>query len=293
MGRCRVQAYAKINLTLDILGTEGGYHNLESLVATIDLADIVNARSRKDGRVNIIMRGLNSEGIPPEKNNAYIAACRFVEKFNTCGCDITVDKNIPMGAGLGGSSADAAAVLNALSAIYGVDDFAAVKQIADSCGSDTGYMLTGGYAVISGRGCEVRQIDCTQRLNILLLFPQSGVSTAECYARYDGLNVRLKPTTAQAVKQLKLGDADGLGSCLSNALFPAARTLNSEVAEAYGELLEFAPCGVNMTGSGSCVYALCQSDEFARYMASRIKGIGRAVHVKTIIPNRNKIVKTD
>ncbi len=287
MGRCRVQAYAKINLTLDILGSDGGYHQIESLVATIDLFDTVNVKSRKDGKINIIMRGLGSEGIPPEKNNAYIAACRFVEKFQTGGCDITVDKNIPIGAGLGGSSADAAAVLNALASVYGIEDFAEVKDIADSCGSDTGYMLTGGYAVISGRGCEVKPVNCSQRLNVLLLFPKSGVSTAECYAKYDSLNVRLKPATDSAVQALAENDVDKLGASLSNGLFPAARTLNGEIASAYAELLEFAPCGVNMTGSGSCVYALCQSDEFARYMSSRIKGIGRTVHVKTIIPKNN------
>ncbi len=290
VSKCRVKAYAKINLTLDIVGISDGYHQIESLVSTVDLFDIVTVRSRRDGAVNIIMRGMDSEGIPPEKNNAYIAARRFVERFQTQGCDITVDKNIPMGAGLGGSSADAAAVLNALAAVYNIDDFAALKGIADSCGSDTGYMLTGGYAVISGRGCEVKPVACSDRLDFLLLFPKSGVSTAECYSKYDSLNVRIRPSTAQATASLISGDRQKLGSNLSNSLFPAARVLCGDVAAAYAKLLEFSPCGVNMTGSGSCVYALCDGDGFARYMASRISGY-KTVQVKTVIPK--KAIKED
>ncbi len=283
MKSIKVKAYAKINLTLDIVGAENGYHNLESLVASIDIYDLVTVRERKDSSINIYMQGLNCENIPPEKNNAYIAAKRFVERFSTNGADITVEKNIPLGAGLGGSSADAAAVLNGLAALYGISDFQALKEIADSTGSDTGYMLTGGYAVISGRGCEVKKIDCDRRLNLLLCIPPTSVSTPECYKRYDELPIKLKNTTLGAVEALKGGDLPLLGESLSNHLFPAARTLNVDVERAYSKLLEFAPLGVNMSGSGSAVYALCESDEFCRYLASRIRGVGRLIQVKTVI----------
>ncbi len=284
VNRVRVKAYAKINLTLDVLGRTGGYHDIESLAATVDLFDAVSVAGRRDGRVNITMRGMNSESIAPEDNNAFRAASAFVSRFGCNGADITVDKNIPVGAGLGGSSADAAAVINAMAKLYGITDCAALKEIADGTGSDTGYMLAGGYAVIRGRGCDVTPVYSPLKLDILLCLPRGGVSTPQCYARYDELGVRTAATTSAAVNALIAGDKISLGASLGNALFPAARTLYDGVASAFGKLAEFAPPGVNMTGSGSCVYALCESAEFCRYVASRISGAGRLIQVRTLVP---------
>ncbi len=285
--RIRVKAYAKINLTLDVLGVEGGYHTLESLVATVDLYDAVTVRARKDDAVTVVMRGMNSEGILPEQNNAYLAAVSFVKRFQTTGVDIAIDKNIPIGAGLGGSSADAAAVLGAMARLYQIEDFAAVKQLADQSGSDTGFQLTGGYAVLRGRGCDVQKIDCARRLNLLLCLPASPIYTPQCFRRYDEIGVKLQPTTAQAVSALLSGDDGALGASLRNGLFPAARTIEPKIATAFAALQSFAPLGVNMSGSGSCVYALCETDEFCRYLASRVHGVGRLIHVKTIVPKNN------
>ena len=146
MSYARVKSFAKVNLTLDITGVNGGYHMLDSVVASIDVADVITARSRRDGQINVTMHGEGSENIDPERNNAVKAARAFMHHFDTCGADIAVWKNIPVGAGLGGSSADVAGVLRAMAKLYNIDDFEAVKAIADSLGSDCGYMLTGGYA---------------------------------------------------------------------------------------------------------------------------------------------------
>ena len=177
MNYIRVRSYAKINLSLDVLGVRDGYHLIDSVVTTIDICDIIAVKKRKDELVSITMRGMGSEDIPYERNNAVKAAEAFISAYSTTGADITVWKNIPMGAGLGGSSADAAGVLNALGALYGVDDAVGIKAIADSLGSDTGYMLTGGYARISGRGEIVRPLGCDLKLDLALIIPSSGVST--------------------------------------------------------------------------------------------------------------------
>ena len=131
MDTVRVRAHAKINLTLDVVGTEGGYHLLDSLVTTVALADRIKARPRRDGAVCIRMHGMGSERILPQYNNAQLAAERFCAAFGTAGADIVIQKHIPIGGGLGGSSADAAGVLRALSALYAVTDMGAVKRIAD------------------------------------------------------------------------------------------------------------------------------------------------------------------
>ena len=155
----RVKAYAKLNLTLNITGVSGGYHMLDSVVTSVDMHDLIVLKKRRAKLVSIIMRGQGSEDIPYDKNNAVKAAQLFIDNFGTNGADITVYKNIPMGLGVGGSSADAAGVLTGLSKLYGVNDLAGIKLLADKAGSDTRYMLSDGYARLAGRGNEVRQIE--------------------------------------------------------------------------------------------------------------------------------------
>ena len=102
MNTVKIKAYAKINLTLDVTGVSEGYHLLDSFVASISLYDLLVVRKRKDKLVSVTMHGMDSKGIPPESNNAFRAGEAFVRRFSTTGADITVYKNIPMGAGLGG-----------------------------------------------------------------------------------------------------------------------------------------------------------------------------------------------
>ncbi|MDE6558155.1 MAG: hypothetical protein K2K39_03505, partial [Clostridia bacterium] len=260
MNYVRVKSYAKINLTLDIVGAEGGYHMIDSVVASIDIYDLICAKRRRDKLVSVEMHGQGSESIPPESNNAVKAAERFCQKFGTDGADITVWKNIPVGAGLGGSSADVAGVLNAMAKLYDVSDRATVKQIADELGSDCGYMLTGGFARISGRGERVTRLysEGNLKLDIGLLLPPSGVSTATCYSLSDKLGAERAPDkgSAEAENAVEAGDKRALGASLGNDLFGAAASLNPDVKKAYDELKEFAPRGVKMTVSGSGVYAI-------------------------------------
>lgn len=256
---------------------------LDSVVASIDVADVITARSRRDEQINVTMHGEGSENIDPERNNAVKAARAFMQRFDTFGADITVWKNIPVGAGLGGSSADVAGVLKAMAKLYNIDDFETVKAIADSLGSDCGYMLTGGYARLFGRGEIVKPIDSNLTLHMVLLVPEGGVSTAKCYALSDG-QVKGINGSEECEIALKNNDLEGVASSLNNHLYKAARLLNDGVEEAFKQLKEFDPLGVNMTGSGSGVYAIAQNDQFTRYMDSRYRGRHRLILTKTVIP---------
>ena len=129
MATVRQKSYAKINLTLKVTGAEGGFHTLDSVVASVDLYDLIVLKKRRDKLVSITMHGCGSEQIPFESNNAVKAAESFINEFDTCGADITVYKNIPMGLGLGGSSADSAGVLNGLARLYIIDYGSKVKLI--------------------------------------------------------------------------------------------------------------------------------------------------------------------
>ncbi len=284
----RVKAYAKLNFTLDITGYSAGYHMLDSLVCTVDMFDLIKLKKRRDSLVFVEMHGQGCELIPPEKNNAVKAAEAYIKEFNTGGADITIYKNIPVGAGMGGSSADVAGVLNGMARLYGTGSEVRLKQIADSLGSDSGYILTGGWARLKGRGEKVENLDISAGLYVLMLLPHSGVSTPECYRLYNGLKENTT-RTQDAVDRLICRDYAGFGAQLGNALYAPACALNADVERAKKELESFSPLGVVMTGSGSGVFALFETAELRDWAASRYRGKFRAIKLKTYIPKRSKI----
>ncbi|MCD8294814.1 MAG: 4-(cytidine 5'-diphospho)-2-C-methyl-D-erythritol kinase [Clostridia bacterium] len=278
----RGKAPAKLNLTLSVSPGGGGYHEIDSFVCSIDIADAVVVSSRRDDNVNIVMHGLGSESIEYEDNNAVKAALLFQKTFDTRGVDITVYKNIPMGAGLGGSSADAASVLKCMQKLYksGTDD--EVKALADSLGSDTGYMTAGGFARITGRGEKVERLDIRKRtLDFLLLLPKKGVCTRDAY-RLSDLYEKAPDKTQEAIQAVMDGDLEALGACMYNDLTRAAVYLNPDVGLAKEQLESFAPLGVCMTGSGSAVAALFENDMFCEWAKSRYRGKYSCVRTKTI-----------
>lgn len=279
----KLYAPAKLNLTLDITGREGGYHLLDSLVTTVDLFDVITARKRKDGLICVTMRGMGSETIPPERNNAVRAGEEFVRTFATSGADITISKNIPIGAGMGGSSADAAGVLNALARLYETEDNSALKRLADELGSDTGYLLTGGLQRMRGRGERLNPVPFGGTLHVLVLVPGSGVSTAECYRTFDEQGAAPpSPRTERAIEALSAGDPAWAARLFSNDLFDSAVRLNSDVGTAFRELKAFSPLGVSMTGSGSAVFALFGTRELCEWARSRYRGKFRAYVLKSV-----------
>ena len=288
MNYVRVKSYAKINLTLDITGVSAGYHMIDSVVASIDLYDLITVKKRRDKLVSVTMHGEGSESIPYENNNAAKAAEAFVSYFNTDGADITVWKNIPLGAGLGGSSADVAGVLNAMAKLYGVGSMQEIKRLADGLGSDCGYMLTGGFARITGRGEIVERLKSNVKLDIGLLLPKSGVSTAQCYSLCDSTGANSIHTSKEAKEAVIACNREDIGASLSNGLYSAAITLNSDVEECYNQLKAFDPLGVNMTGSGSGVYAIFENDQFLRYAKSRYRGKHTFIMTKTVVPTKEE-----
>ena len=289
METVKVLSYAKLNLTLEITGRTENFHTLDSLVVTVGLYDKIIAKKRRDSLINVYMHGMGSDKLFPEENHAVRAGELFVDTFSTCGADITIMKNIPMDAGLGGSSADAAGVLNALAKLYKITDFARLKALADSLGSDTGYMLRGGLARMRGRGEDVEFLSDTPEMHFILLCPKSGVSTTECYQTYDGLPHMAKAGRTErcleAYRGMGVGEAARL---FGNDLYESAKTLNPDVGEAVTALKSFSPLGVSMTGSGSGAFALFETRELCEWAKSRYKGKFRAYTVPAIYPAEKK-----
>ncbi len=286
-----IKAYAKVNLTLEIVGQAGGYHQLDSLVASVNIFDKIVLKKRRDALCSIVMKGLGSESIPPEQNNALKAGEAFAKAFHTTGADITVYKNIPLGAGLGGSSADAAGVLNGMAKLYGVDEPEKLCELADSLGSDIRYMLFGGFARMQGRGERVERLAVDEKLHFLLLCPSDGVSTKECYQTFDELVEEsglknAENATQNCVQALIKKDMQAVGRYLTNDLFAPASKLCESVKKAWEEANSFSPLGAVMTGSGSCVLAMFENREFCEWAKSRYKGKARAIVAETVLPNK-------
>ena len=271
--RTKVKSYAKINLTLNITGTDGGFHNIESLMTTVDLYDTVTVNVKKREGITLKMRGLG-EDLPTETNNAYKAARLFSEEYNSGGgIEVEIFKRIPLAGGLGGSSADAAGVLVALKKATGISDD--IKPLADRLGSDTGYMTEGGFAVISGRGEKVRKIETDMTLHFVLVYAETGVNTGECYKRFDELgNGGVLTDTEKAVEALKTNDFDGLCKCVSNALTVPAVELNEEVKRNLEEVKSLSPSACGMTGSGSTVFGIYETEELCRWAIEKLKKRG-------------------
>lgn len=293
MNYCKVKAGAKINLTLDITGVSGGYHLLDSLVVSLDLSDLIAAKRRKDGAIKVYSRGEGTELLPETENNAYKAAKLFAEEFQTGGAELKIYKNIPVGAGLGGSSADAAGALHAMRQLYlkeiTPETEERILKIADRTGSDTRAMYLGGAVRMRGRG-EIAERIFRQsgqprekkKLYFLLICPRTGVSTPKCFQGYDRGGIAYPPVTKSAVEKYENGDVAGLGKLIKNDLRAAACELNADVKQAIEEAEWFSPLGAGMTGSGSAAYALFDTREMLDWAFSRYKGNFRAIRAESV-----------
>ncbi len=256
MKKIKIKARAKINLTLDVVGVEEKYHNLNTLVSTIDLYDTIVIKKRKDRLINLKMKGFKVDS-PIVENNAYKACRLFMQIFGTTGADITVDKKIPIAGGLGGSSADIAGVLNGLKELYEVKE--SVLPLANALGSDSGYLLTGGYAVLTGRGDKIEQVNIDKKLHLLIITENTPISAKESYKIFDKQNKTYVPCTKIALKAMEKKDYQLFFKALKNDLYPASYEIFPKLKENISALKNGNADAVLMTGSGSSVYGLFES----------------------------------
>lgn len=272
MARVDYKAYGKINLTLCVTGVSGGYHTLDTVVLTVSKYNKIILKSRRDDKILITFGG--KYGVTPKKQadtNAYKAAKAFIDKFKTKGVDIELIENIPAGGGMGGSSADIAGVLNGLKKLYKIDGD--VKDIADSLGSDSGYLLTGGAARLFSRGENIKKIDSKLSGYVLVIYAKSGgVSTKECFEKFDELKSEgVVCDNDETEKLLAAGDISALRGKTGNALYEAACALNPEIAENLAALKDLSPVLCGVTGSGSTVFCMFDTYELTAWALWKLK----------------------
>ena len=251
MKKVKVKIPAKLNLTLDVLGEKDGYHEIESLVASVNVYDTITVRQRRENIVSITFKG-EPINLPPMNSSAYYAAQEFKKEFSGDGVDITIERSIPASAGLGGSSADIAGVLVALKKFYGVSESA--EHIANKLGSDVAYMMRGGFAVMKNRGEQVEFLeDVKMKLYVIILKGTKGVSTGECYKKFDQLGKKYHKNTPIATRFLQDNDAKNLFGTFKNDLYESAKLILPEIEKNLISLKVFGTA--LMTGSGSATFA--------------------------------------
>jgi 4-diphosphocytidyl-2-C-methyl-D-erythritol kinase len=240
-----VKAYAKLNIYLDILGKRpDGYHEIETVMCAIDLADDVSVEiSQGDG----IFITCDTPGIPlGERNTAHKAARLFSEAHGVKRrIDIGIVKRIPVMAGLGGSSADAAAVLNALNALFGKPfSLAELLALGAEAGADVPFCIHGGFMRGTGTGTTLEEVTPDSALRdcaFVIVKPESGCSTREAYALWEAE----QPPRVQW--RGSIGHTYNVFEKLYN---------NAETARLKAELLRLGASGAALTGSGSAVFGV-------------------------------------
>lgn len=276
-------ARAKINLTLDILGTRAdGFHEVEMIMQALELADIVELEKIPRG-VELTVTG--GENIPTdEKNLAYRAA---LEVSNTLGknlgVSISLTKKIPSAAGLGGGSSDAAAVIRGLNRLYALNlSVAEMCEIGARVGSDVPFCIIGGTCLAKGRGEILTRIKPLKTFSVILIKPRGEISTAWAYKAYDENPTAVHPPIAEIIQLLDAENYRAAFEKFSNVLEPVATEKIPTIAT-YRKFL--ATNGVEvalMSGSGPTVFALADALT-AEKVAAKFDGDAQIFITKTRI----------
>lgn len=272
-----VEAHAKINLTLEVFGKRAdGYHALRSLVVPISLADTIDVVATGDGSISSDSPYPDDLCIRAAKAlRAHPSWCPRVGSREMLGARISVTKRIPAGGGLGGGSADAAAVLRALNGLWGAGlDRASLCEVAAEVGSDVPALVTGGAVIMEGRGEYVSKFADFPPFPLVLANPGVFSSTKEVYANCRP-RVTDNPTILYNIRSaLQSGDSERIGAAAVNDLALSACGLHPEIAAAMEALRQCGVAHPAMTGSGSTVFGLVPSEARGREVAALMEAKG-------------------
>ena len=275
-----IKAHAKLNLTLDVLGKRpDGYHDLRMVMQSIELADTLTLTRNDTGELRV---GTNLHFLPNnEKNLAAQAALRYWEArgLPSRGLNITIDKHIPVCAGMAGGSSDAAAVLRALNAVER-EPLSPVRlaEVGERVGSDVPYCVLGGTALAEGRGEILTPLPPLPQCWVALCKPEFSISTPALFARIDSVRLRCRPDTQGALAALEAGDLAGVARRMYNVFEDALPDhRRTRVNDVKNLLIQSGALGASMSGTGPTVFGLFDSEECARQARERLLDLGGEV----------------
>ena len=274
-------AYAKLNLTLDVLGIrEDGFHDLQSVMQTVSLKDDVeiDVGTGKDWCLKC-----DKEGIPcDERNLAWKAAKVYCEAMgkDPNGLEIRITKRIPSEAGMGGGSSDAAAVLRALNRYYG--EPLTIGELADlsaRIGSDVPFCVVGGTCMCEGRGEKLRKLPDMPECIFVVCKPEFSVSTPALYRKIDAVTITRRPDNRAMEQALTAGDLEQVARNVHNVFDPVVSAEHPVLDEIKAVMEEYGAIACQMTGSGSATFAITDDPLSAVAISGLLKKPEQAVFV--------------
>lgn len=283
------KAPAKINLALDVLFKRpDGYHEVEMIMTTVDLADRIELKEIEQDTIQILS---HSRFVPDDHRNlAYQAAHILKERFSVKkGVSITIEKNIPVAAGLAGGSSDAAATLRGLNRLWKLgltlDELA---EIGAEIGSDVSFCVYGGTALAKGRGEKITHLPAPPKCWVILAKPTIGVSTADVYKRLQLSNVN-HPDVYGMIEAIKTNDYPQVCKGLGNVLEEVTLPMYPEVANIKEHMKTFGADAVLMSGSGPTVFGLVEHESRMQRIYNGLRGFCNQVYAVRILGDQNDL----
>ena len=269
----REGAFAKINLTLDVLGKRpDGYHDIQSVMQPISIRDDVEVEV---GTAKPWTLSCDKEDVPQDSSNlAWKAAEMFCRaaKRDPEGVAIRITKRIPTQAGLGGGSADAAAVLRALNRHYDYPfSIYALAELGAEVGSDVPFCTLGGTVLCQGRGERLRKLPDLPETLFVVCKPDFPVSTPELYRRLDETAIARRPDHTAMEAAIVQGDVGAIAGQLCNVFEPVVTEKHLELNYIKSLMNSYGALGFAMSGSGPSVYAIAPSFEYAAVICTMLK----------------------
>ncbi|MGX1433761.1 4-diphosphocytidyl-2-C-methyl-D-erythritol kinase [Cytobacillus horneckiae] len=284
-----VKAPAKINLSLDVLGKrDDGYHEVEMIMTTIDLADRLELTLLETNEIKIVS---HNRFVPDDHRNlAYQAAVLLKERFNVNkGVSIAIEKVIPVAAGLAGGSSDAAAALRGLNKLWGLgltlDELA---EIGAEIGSDVSFCVYGGTALATGRGEMIQPLPAPPTCWVILAKPFIGVSTADVYRKLN-LNGLKHPNTKEMIQAIHTSDYGLVCRHLANVLEDVTLKMHPEVNQIKEQMKRFGADAVLMSGSGPTVFGLVHHDSRMHRIYNGLRGFCDQVFAVRMLGERHRL----
>ncbi len=264
MKELRLNAYAKINLTLDVLGDRpDGYHDIETVLHTVELHDSITLREEGEG---IAIRCASPDVPADTQNIVYRAAQLLKETFQIPrGVEVELTKCIPIASGLGGGSSDAAVTLLGLAQMWKLRlTDRQLMDLASKIGSDVPFFLAGGAALAMGRGERIRLLPPLPTTWVVLARPAIPVSTEWAYKTLDHAAVRKRPDTTAVVRALEAEDPATVGRLLCNVFEDVIVARYPIVGRVRDRMRELRALGVSLSGTGPVLFALVANEAAAR-----------------------------
>ena len=262
MDSIREKAYAKLNISLDVTERRAdGFHDMCMVMQTVSICDELELRPTDTGRVQVKS---NFSFIPgDERNLAAKAALGFFEAVGKQGQGLLImlQKSIPVGAGMAGGSADAAAVLRALNRLYGAPLTAdGLETLAARVGSDVPFCVRGGTALATGRGEKLEALPPLPVCKFVVCKPDFSISTPELFRKLDQTGLRCHPDTAGILAALRDGELESVARRMYNVFEEVDDRRLRTVREIKSVLLDCGALGAIMTGTGSAVFGVFRPD---------------------------------